>query len=69
MKTFIYRFILAVVVAIPMSIVCGCGREVSHTEHTETDQSGNTTKHEETTVTRNPDDTTTVQHEKDTSSH
>jgi hypothetical protein len=37
----------------------GCSKEVAHTEKTTEDSNGNQKK-EETTVTRNPDGTTTV---------
>ena len=60
MKTDLRKsLLLAAALALPM-IAGACAHEVSHSE---TDKPG---KHEETTVYRNPDGSTSVEHEKST---
>ena len=66
MKTRICKtLILTAALAIPLAVASGCAHEVSHTE---SDQPGwfGGHKHEETTVYKNNDGTTTVEHEKKT---
>jgi hypothetical protein len=59
--------ILSATLAIPLAVTPGCSHEVSHTE---TDKPGmfGGHKHEETTVYKNADGSTSVEHEKKTSS-
>lgn len=66
MKTRILNaFIVVSMLAIPLAVMSGCAQEISHTE---TDKPGwfGGRKHEETTVYRNPDGTTSVQTERTT---
>ncbi len=58
-------WILAAVVASPFIGMLGCAEEVSHTETNKPGWFGGH-KHEETTVYRNPDGSTSVEHEKQT---
>ena len=59
--------ILATMLAIPLAMSSGCAREVSHTESDKPGWFGGHT-HEETTVYKNVDGTTSVEHEKTSSS-
>ena len=58
--------ILAATLAIPLAMTWGCAHEVSHTESDKPGWFGGH-KHEETTVYKNPDGSTSVEHEKQTS--
>lgn len=66
MKTLLSSFVLSASMMLPLAMNTGCAREVSHTE---TDKPGwfGGHKHEETTVYKNPDGSTRVEHEKQTS--
>ena len=55
--------ILTATLAIALGVTSGCAHEVSHTETDKTSPSGGH-KHEETTVYRNADGSTSVEHEK-----
>jgi hypothetical protein len=67
MKTRILNtLILAATLAIPLVMTAGCAQEVSHTESDKPGWFGGN-KHEETTVYRNSDGSTSVEHEKTTS--
>ena len=57
------KWVLAALMAMPLAMATGCAREVSHTETDKPGWFGGRT-HEETTVTKNPDGTTDVSHEK-----
>ena len=59
--------ILAATLAIPLAVTSGCAQEVSHTESDKPGLFGGH-KHEETTVYKNADGTTSVEHEKQTTS-
>jgi hypothetical protein len=59
--------ILSATLAIPLAVTFGCSHEVSHTESDKQGLFGGT-KHEETTVYKNADGTTSVDHEKRTTS-
>jgi hypothetical protein len=68
MKTRILNTLaLAATLAMSLALTSGCAQEVSHTE---TDKPGwfGGHKHEETTVYKNADGTTSVEHEKQTTS-
>jgi hypothetical protein len=68
MKTRICNaLILVATLAIPLAVTFGCSHEVSHTESDKPGWFGGQ-KHEETTVYKNPDGSTSVEHEKKTSS-
>lgn len=58
--------ILAAMLAIPLAVIAGCSQEVSHTESDKPGWFGGK-KHEETTVYKNADGTTSTEHEKQTS--
>ena len=67
MKTRILNALtLGAMLAIPLALTVGCAREVSHTESDKPGWFGGH-KHEETTVYKNADGTTSVEHEKKTS--
>ena len=67
MKTRILNtLILAATLAISLAVSSGCAHEVSHTESDKPGWFGGQ-KHEETTVYKNADGTTSVEHEKQTS--
>lgn len=57
--------ILAATLAIPLAMTAGCSREISHTESDKPGLFGGS-KHEETTVYKNADGTTSVEHQKST---
>ena len=57
--------ILVATLAIPLAVTFGCSHEVSHTESDKPGFFGGT-KHEETTVYKNADGSTSVEHEKQT---
>jgi len=59
----LHPFMLAAMLAIPLAMTFGCSHEVSHTESDKQGVFGGT-KHEETTVYKNADGTTSVEHEK-----
>ena len=59
--------ILSATLAIPLAVTSGCSHEVSHTESDKPGWFGGR-KHEETTVYRNDDGSTSVKSEKRTSS-
>jgi hypothetical protein len=68
MKTRILNtLILSATVAIPLALTPGCSHEVSHTESDKPGMFGGQT-HEETTVYKNADGTTSVEHEKHSTS-
>lgn len=56
---------LAATLALPLAAGVGCSREVAHSESDGPGWFGGQ-KHEETTIYKNPDGTTSVQHEKST---
>ncbi len=67
MKTRILnRVIVIAALAIPLAVLSGCAQEVSHTESDKPGWFGGR-KHEETTVYKNADGTTSVEHERTTS--
>ena len=57
--------IVAATLAIPLALLSGCAQEVSHTESDKPGWFGGH-KHEETTVYKNADGTTSVEHERTT---
>jgi hypothetical protein len=59
--------VLAAMLAIPMAAMSGCSQEVSHSESDKPGWFGGQT-HKEETVTKNPDGTTSVKTEKQTTS-
>lgn len=63
MKRFFVSPQLAVLLSLGVAGIGGCSREISHTEKTSPTWTGGT-KHEETTVTKNPDGSINVEHEK-----
>ena len=62
MKTYA-SLLLATVMCLGGAGLTGCSREISHTEKTGPTWTGGT-KHEETTVRKNPDGSLNVEHEK-----
>jgi len=65
MKTHLFNaLVLATALTVPM-IGAACSREVAHSESDKPGWFGGT-KHEETTVYKNPDGSTSVEHEKST---
>ena len=58
-------FILAATLAIPLAFAFGCAKEVSHSESDKPGWFGGQ-EHKETTVYKNADGTTSVEHEKKT---
>ena len=68
MKTrLLNSLILAATLAISLGVTWGCAHEVSHTESDKPGWFGGS-KHEETTVYKNADGSTSVEHEKQTTS-
>ena len=64
MRTRIMKaFLLSAVLAYPSILTLGCAEEVAHSESDRPGWFGGH-KHEETTVYRNPDGSTHVEHEK-----